>query len=291
VTSIICWRNKEEKKDITWLLGDGLWVVSDTRVSNGSSVMTDNCPKVFSISAQSYDKSDIQRTNPKCIFRFGFGFAGSTLIGSNVKEMLSFYVGNLSEVHYYDQPDYPYEEKLPSLMDIALLCKKLGEKYISSMGVCFPASARCEFLVFGLCPKLKQYRTIVLRNTPGAPSIIEIKEVNLEEQNYLVLGDKKAQVMEKINETKASLDSKGKKTNHAPLVALSNNIIDDTFNTIGGYVQLCISNQIDTKVYFLSSNETHEHQIAGFSLLDESVILGGFIVNVSSGFHMPILET
>lgn len=289
MTSIICWKNKEENTDITWLLGDGLWVVSDTRVSNGSSVMTDNCPKVFSISAHSYDKSDIQRSNPKCIFRFGFGFAGSTLIGSNVKEMLSFYVGNLSELHYYDQPDYPYEDKLPSLIDIAILCKQLGEKYIRSMGVCFPKSARCEFLVFGLCPKLKKYRTITLRNTPDAPSIIEVKEVNIEEQDYLVLGDKKGQVLEKINEAKTELDSKGKSTNYAPLVALSN-AIDDTFDTIGGYVQLCISNQIDTKVYFLSSNEAHGHQIAGFSLLDESVILGGFIVNVSSGIEMPTLE-
>jgi len=289
MTSIICWKNNEEEKDIAWLLGDGLWVVSDTRVSNGRSVMTDNCPKVFPISALSYDQSDIKRTNPKCIFRFGFGFAGSTLIGSNVKEMLSFYVGNLTELEHYDQPNYSYEDKLPSLMDIALLCKKLGEKYIKSVGACFPRSAKCEFLVFGLCPKLKKYRTITLNNTPATPSMIEVNEVNIEERDYLVLGDKKAQVSEKIHEVKATLNSKGRRTNHAPLVALSN-VIGDTFETIGGYVQLCISNQIDTRVYFLSSNETHENQIAGFSLFDESAILGGFMTQVSYGFQMPNLE-
>jgi hypothetical protein len=288
VTSIICWRNKEEEKDISWLLGDGLWVVSDTRVSSGGNVMTDNCPKVFSISAQSFDNSDLHRSNPKCIFRFGFGFSGSTLIGSNVKEMLNFYVGNLSEVQYYDAPDYPYDDKLPSLMDVANLCKKLGEKYINSMGVCFPTSARCEFLVFGLCPKMKTYRTIILRNTPDAPSVIEVKEVNIEDQGYLVLGDKKNQVLDEINEVRASLDRQGKKANHAPLIAISN-IIDGDFETIGGYVQLCISNQLDTRIYFLSSNEPHQVQIAGFSLMDESIILGGFIVSLAGGFQMPTL--
>jgi hypothetical protein len=250
--------------------------------------MTDNCPKVFAMSALTYESGDIKRSNPKCIFRFGFGFTGSTLIGTNVKEMLSFYVGNLSEIHYYDQPDYPYEKKLPSLMDIAQLCKELAQKYIKSVGFCFPKNVRCEFLIFGLCPKTKNYRAITLRNSPENPAEIRIEEASIEDNEYLILGDQKERVLEQIVEAKIQMEAKGENIKTAPLVALSS-IIDEDYGSIGGYVQLCISNQLDTQLYCLSSDENHKHknQIAGFSLFDKSVLLGGFMVSVSAGIYIP----
>ncbi|PSV15944.1 hypothetical protein [Photobacterium kishitanii] len=290
MTSIICWRNVEQEKNLAWVMGDGLWAISDTRVSSSGSVMTDNCPKVTSISAFTYKNTDIHRNNPKCLFRFGFGFAGSTLIGSNVREILSTFVSNLSEIHYYDQPDYSYEKKLPSLMDISELCKKLGEKYISSLGFSFPNSVGCEFLIFGFCPKLKEYRTIVLRNSPDNPAVLNIFEKSLNDIEYIVLGDQKERVTAKIESIKHKLMSNGRPVLHAPIYALES-IMEEDNGTIGGFLQLCISTVIDTKQLFISTdkNEKNSYQIAGFSLISELSILGGFSVSMPFGLSIPRL--
>ncbi|HGS4902011.1 TPA: hypothetical protein ACMDSU_004736, partial [Vibrio parahaemolyticus] len=290
MTSIVCWRNVEQEKGLAWVLGDGLWVVSDTRVSSGGSTMTDNCPKVTSISAFTYEDSDIQRSNPKCIFRFGFGFAGSTLIGSNVREMLSTFVGNLSELHDYDQPNYPYEKKLPSLMEISELCKKLGETYISSLGFSFPNSARCEFLVFGCCPKTKEYRTIVLRNSPANPTVLNISEKSLNDGECIVLGDQKERVTGSIDGIKAKLISYKKPIHYAPIYALDS-ILEEDSGTIGGFLQLCISSTLDTKQFFISTDKSdkNSYQIAGFNLMSELSILGGFLVCMPNGIRIPRL--
>ncbi|NOJ14004.1 hypothetical protein [Vibrio splendidus] len=288
MTSIVCWRNIERENNLAWVLGDGLWAVSDTRVSSGGSVMTDNCPKVTSISAFTYKYTDIHRSNPKCLFRFGFGFAGSTLIGSNVREMLSTFVSNLSELHYYDQPDYPYEDKLPSLMEIAELCKKLGEKYISSLGFSFPKSVGCELLVFGCCPKTKEYRTIMLRNTPDNPAVLSIVEKTLNDNECLILGDQKERVSTKIQTIKQNFVSNSKQVRDAPIFALES-ILEEDNGTIGGYLQLCISTIADTKQFFISTdkNDKNHYQIAGFSLMSELSILGGFSVVMSGGLSIP----
>ena len=287
MTSIVCWRNVEQEKDLAWVMGDGLWAVSDTRVSSNGSVMTDNFPKVYSIAAFTYKRADIHRSNPKCLFRFGFGFAGSTLIGSNVKEMLSFFVGNLSEIDYYDQPDFLYEDKLPSLMEIAELCKKLGEKYIISLGFSFPNSTRCEFLVFGCCPKTKEYRTITLRNSPDNPAAITIEEIILGADEYLLLGDQKERVSEKIDSIKQRLISEGKQERNAPIFAFTS-ILEEDSGSIGGYLQLCISTIVDTKHFFISAeqNDKHNYQIAGFNLMSELSILGGFSVSMPGGISI-----
>ncbi|AZL84741.1 hypothetical protein EIJ81_09060 [Aliivibrio salmonicida] len=290
MTSIVCWRNAEQEKSPAWVMWDGLWAVSDTRVSDSGSVMTDNCPKVTSISAFTYKNSDIHRSNPKCLFRFGFGFAGSTLIGSNVREILSTFVGNLSEVHYYDQPDYPYEDKLPSLMEISELCKKLGEKYISSLGFSFPRRVGCEFLIFGCCPKTKEYRTIMLRNSPDNPAVLNIIEKSLNDTEYLVLGDQKERVATKIEAIKHQLVSKGKQVRNAPIYALES-ILEEDNGTIGGFLQLCISTVVDTKQFFISTdkNDKNNYQVAGFSLMSELSILGGFSVSMPGGLSIPRL--
>ncbi len=83
MTSIVCWRNRDD-------FFEGVWAVSDSRVSGAGGVWTDNCPKLFSIHANCFNSADdYSRSRPKRVLSFGFGFAGSTLIGTNVKEMWS----------------------------------------------------------------------------------------------------------------------------------------------------------------------------------------------------------
>ena len=80
MTAIACWINREEHESI--------WVVSDSRITQQNSTLTDHCPKLFSIPVSVIRKSDTYRIYPQKILELGFGFAGSTMIGINVKEML-----------------------------------------------------------------------------------------------------------------------------------------------------------------------------------------------------------
>lgn len=121
--------------------------------------MTDNCPKLFAIYANSYSPTgDFLRRQPKRVLSFGFRFAGSTLIGANVKEMLATVLGDLQELACYDAPDYPFEEWIPALADIAELARKLAERYIQSIGVHHPANAKCELVIFGFCIKRSDFK-------------------------------------------------------------------------------------------------------------------------------------
>jgi hypothetical protein len=279
MTSIICWRNQEET--------DGIWAVSDSRVSTGTCVMTDNCPKLFSICANTFLENDYFKLNPKRLFTFGFGFAGSTLIGTNVKEMLSMFVSNLSELQYYDAPDYPFEKKLPSLMDVADLCKVIAERYIHSMGQCFPKSTRCEFVLFGYCIKNKTYTAIKLSNSPESPAEISISEVDVSNGAYLILGDQKERIAEVIENTKVKFVHQSLNWWRSPFIALANVLREDDAGSIGGYLQFCLSNQLDTRLHFLTSSKEFNAKYVGFQLFKDIHTLGGFSIQVPGGMTMP----
>ncbi|USD65822.1 hypothetical protein [Vibrio sp. SCSIO 43136] len=282
MTSIICWRNQEET--------DGLWAVSDSRVSSGSSVMTDNCPKLFSLVASTFLEQDYLKLNPKRLFTFGFGFAGSTLIGTNVKEMLSMFVSNLSEINYYDMPDYPFEDKLPSLMDVAVLSKKIAERYIHSMGQCFPQSARCEFVIFGYCPKYKKYTAIKLSNCPSSPAEIKLEEVDVSNGAYLILGDQKERIGELVEDNKSKFEVKSLNWWRSPFIALANILREEDAGSIGGYLQFCLSTELDTRLHFLTPKDELCATYIGFKLFEDINSLGGFSIQVPGGMTMPDVD-
>jgi hypothetical protein len=279
MTSIICWRNQEET--------DGIWAVSDSRVSSGMNVMTDNCPKLFSISANTYLDDDHLKQNPKKLFTFGFGFAGSTLIGTNVKEMLSMFVSNLSELQYYDAPDYPFEKKLPSLMDVANLCKVIAERYILSMGQFFPKNARCEIVLFGYCLRNKDHIVIKLFNSPENPAAISIEETDVSNGAYLILGDQKERIAALVEETKLKFDYQSMNWWRSPFIALANVLREDNAGSIGGYLQFCLATQLDTRLHFLTPSKEFNATYVGFQLFKDLHTLGGFSIQVPGGMTMP----
>lgn len=280
MTSIICWRNKEDF--------DSIWAVSDSRVSSGSNVMIDNCPKLFPITAYTFESSDCLKTHPKVLFRFGFGFAGSTLIGTNVKEMLSSFLSNLSEINYYDVPDYPTDKKMPSLMDVAELTKKIGDIYIKSLGLLFPKNTRCEFVIFGYCKSEGRYLSIKLSNSPESPAEIKIEEVDISDNSYLILGDRKDYIENKIEKIRLKFESDTINWWRSPIIVLTSLLKDKSVNSIGGYLQLCIATRLDARTLFLSTSEPFDARFVGFKLFKDIITLGGYSINVSGGVGMTI---
>lgn len=276
MTSIICWRNQEES--------DSVWAVSDSRVTGRNGRMTDNCPKLFDIEVKAYLKDDFHKTNPKILFSFGFGFAGSTLVGTNVKEMLSTFVSSLSELEFYDSP-IPFKDKIPSLYDLAKLTKSIVEKYISFLAVCYTDNIGCEFTIFGYCPKNRQYRVFKLYNSPDSPLNVEIEEADVSNGKYLILGDKKDEISRLIIENQERFVENSLNWWRSPFIALASIIRGDKIYSIGGYLQFCVATPSRVRKFFLASD--NEMKMVGFDLFAENAMLGGFLASPAVGMSMP----
>lgn len=265
-----------------------IWAVSDSRVtgSNGS-VMTDNCPKLFKIDVNAFREDDYLKVRPIRLLSLGFGFSGSTLIGTNVKEMLSTFLGNLNEVSFTDAPNYPFEQRIPTLFQIAELAKRIGERYIMSLGQSYPANARCEFSLFGYCKQSSSLKAYKLSNSPTNPTELNIEEVNISNGSFLIIGDRKKEISDLIGEKRSQFEVNSLNWWRAPFITLTNILRDERAATIGGYLQFCISSSICTRMYFISPSEGAGASIVGFDLFTEVGLIGGFLPGINVGMSMP----
>ncbi|NYS62603.1 hypothetical protein [Vreelandella salicampi] len=248
--------------------------------------MTDNCPKLFKINVTAFEESDYLKVRPIKLLSLGFGFSGSTLIGNNVKEMLSTFLGNLREAYFYDVPDYPFDQRIPTLMQIAELAKKIGERYVMSLGRSYPTNARCEFSLFGYCDKSSSLKAYKLSNSPKKPTEINIEEANISNGSFLIIGDRKPEISDLIEEKRSQFEVKSLNWWRAPFITLANILCEENAATIGGYLQFCISSSIDTRMYFTSPSEGAGASLVGFDLLTEIGMIGGFLPDISVGMSM-----
>ena len=120
MASIICWNNASED----WY--PGVWAVADSRVSSSVELKADSVQRLFILPVNLYE-SLLTKENSKRILSVCYGFAGSTLIGNGVKDILSLCLDNLVEVIYYEREvevARSIEERTPSFDEIAELAKK-----------------------------------------------------------------------------------------------------------------------------------------------------------------------
>jgi len=103
MTAIAIWYNKEIETN------PSLWVVSDSRVSKGASVLIEDAAKIFTlpIICKAPGTSDFF-TDIYYQHSYGFCFAGSTLMGQNSFLALQPLLSNLSSAEHY----------IPSIEDI-----------------------------------------------------------------------------------------------------------------------------------------------------------------------------
>lgn len=278
MTSVVCWLNND-----VWY--PGIWAVSDSRVSSEAGSMTDSLPKLFAIPINIYDgEGATTRQNPKRILNIGFGFAGSTLIGTSVKDILTLCLDNLSETTYYDEngiTNIPLSERIPTLEEVALLAQKIAEKYLLNVGFCHPQNARCEIVVFGYCARNGSNRAFLLKNSPEAPSYISIEEKTISEGTYIVLGDKKEEVLAMIEAKNQKCFSEPYYEERGPIVALQQIIRNSSAPTIGGYVQVCVTTKFTARTMYLSDDPNRICSLLGFDLHTDFGQLGGFSFDFS----------
>ncbi|WP_313055511.1 hypothetical protein [Atlantibacter hermannii] len=285
MTSIICWLNTDENEFFP-----GLWAVSDSLVCSGAEPLTDALPKLFPLPVNSYDISDsILKQNPNNLLNIGYGFAGSTLIGTAVKDILTMCLDNLSEISHIrngEEVELSIDKRMPSIEDIAFLTGRIAKKYIMSMGYYHPKNAKCEIVIFGYCKKNKAYKIFVIRNNPDHPDNIIVDEKNLEESPYVILGDKKNEVLGMIKTKNELCLSTRYQTGRGPIIALQQIIKNELSTTIGGHLQICIASRLKSLTMYTSVlSEEGYFPFLGFSH-EEIGLLGGFSINKGIGLKI-----
>lgn len=284
MTSIICWLNNDD-------YFRGLWAVADSRVTVSGGVLSNNAPKLFSVPVYCYGQDDLFHERPIKILNPIFGFAGSTFIGLNVKEVLANYLGNLQELSYYGGNVPTFEERTPTIREIAELTKRIGEIYLHSVGKLTPAAARCEFVLFGFCRKSNAFKIFTLSNSPANPATIAIAEHAVSMEDFLILGDKKEEVSAAVVAMRAQLVVGSSNWRRAPVAVMANILrSEEETATIGGYLQLWAALRHGNRLLTVSHTKSHLRQYLGIDMYDTLGHVGGFTTAFSIGLSTPGIE-
>lgn len=283
MTAIACWLNSEEN--------DSIWAVSDSRITQQNSTLTDHCPKLFSVPVSVIRSTDVLRIHPQKIFEFGFGFAGSTIIGINVKEMLAVSLSRLHEIgSSTPEQEIPYET-YPTLNEIAILAKDIAEKFMRDVGQLFPQSVRIEMLIFGFCLNTRSYKIVKLNNSSATPGIIDIEDnQNLLSGRPIFLGDRQQELQEFIETTREQFSPNTINWWRSPFIALNNWINQETVNTIGGYIQMVTAFPFFARLSFLTdlNDNLFISSYAGINTTESfGPTIGGFILRSMDGMTLP----
>lgn len=285
MTSIICWKNSNKEE---WY--PGVWAVADSRVSSGAGTMTDNLQKLFVLPVRFYrDEFKVTREYSQTILNVCYGFAGSTLIGTSVKDILALCLDNLSEIAFYDGDggvEKTIEERTPSLEEVARLAQKIAQKYLLSVGQCYPQSARCEIVIFGFCKVMQDTRVFVLKNSPDDPARIGFEERDVSGGEYVVLGDRKEEVLSEVRRKSEACCHDPYWNGRAPILALQQIIKNSSISSIGGEAQICMATRFTSRTMYVSDVQGHKFPLLGFDMFTELGTIGGFSISIDHSLNV-----
>ncbi|MBC3489499.1 hypothetical protein [Pseudomonas taiwanensis] len=241
--------------------------------------------KLFVLPVNLYrDDSQLTREYCRRILNVCYGFAGSTLIGTSVKDILALCLDNLAELNFYDgegEVSRNLGERMPSIEEIARLAQKIAQKYLLAMGQCHPKNARCEIIIFGFCKKLNDTRAFVLKNTPEEPALVGFEEMDVSGGEYLVLGDKKEEVLKEAERKRSACAEERYWKGRAPILALQQIIKNSSLSSIGGYAQICMATSFASRTMYIADVASHKFPLLGFDVFTELGALGGFSISLN----------
>ncbi len=231
MTSIIIWRNREPNQD-------DIWAVADSRVSSdvlGTYTLTDEAPKLFSLTVQCFMPPPAGGTfSERCYYgSIGIAFAGSTLIAHSTVLAISPVLENLSTL-----------SRPPELHEIALFIQRFLKRYTMAVNQSSTRAKISEMAVFGRSPTDNCLQAFHIKPIPNrVPFELEVVEVDLTpEDSMLVLGDCKRKIRMGVDAERDQFSERGIAWWRSPLRALKRVVGEGAYPTIGGTVQLGITN-------------------------------------------------
>jgi hypothetical protein len=228
MTAIAIWCNNEIEEN------PSLWIVSDSRVSKGNSLLIEDAAKVFTLPiickapGSSGFFTDIYYQHS-----FGFCFAGSTLMGQNSFLALQPLLGNLSSVENY----------IPSIEDVGNYILNYLKKTFDDYKISGGASAVFEAAIFGYCHVAKKLQIIHISPVfePSGCFLTMTTKSCTKRSDFIYLGDNKTEMKKKISNALNSETVPGRPVTRAPRYVIDDAIEDEQMSSIGGDIQLGIA--------------------------------------------------
>lgn len=282
MTSIVIWSNYHSDEYLP-----GLWAISDSRVSASGNVLTDNFQKLTALQGYAYNNGDFERRRPRHVFTVGVACAGSTLISTTVRDFMSAIVSDLQEVEYTDAPNMPFEEKIPSLQDIAKLMARVATQYVLDMGQHYPRNARIEIALYGLCPRNDRLRIFKIQNSADSPASVTHIEVPVGGDALCIMGERTDQIERAVRSHQVHAQAGSLQHARAPIAALWDIAADETYATIGGPLQLSVAGRFGVKSIPLMARDSVCQRFVGIDLTEGGGHIGGFSYMRSLGLCFP----
>lgn len=279
MTIVISWINKEN------IACPQLWTVTDSLLSQQISTKTEpllNCAvKLFPI------RVVCAKPNQKGFFSdiyfattIGMAFAGSSLLAFNLYAFLSYTLGNLANRN----------DTAPSIENFAehayVAFQSLLHHYITVNSKSTP----CEISIFGYCSRAREYQLFHITHK-GINKKSHCKQVDLSSDDAIhLMGDRTKEIKQSIIEHRSLSANKGSVgwLRH-PKSVIENLINKKVFDTIGGEIQLGISEPMGFGLYSLCRPlipglpaSTFKYQNIDFSLYRSLMNVGDCIVNVKA---------
>lgn len=207
-----------------------VWTVSDGKIMGPDRTLTLEGSKVLELPIRI---KHMQGLPPRQIYfrsSVGFAYAGSSLIGLNTFATLNDVFNNLGG----DKS----KNHLPTYSDIIQKAKVILRHYASTI------FSPCEISLFGFCPKTKlPFTSKIKTKTLLADSDFdeEIIYGNVQQLQYILLGDKKEEVTKTINDVAKEYNATQYQYWKIPEVIFYDIVKSNTYETIGGGMQLAIA--------------------------------------------------
>jgi hypothetical protein len=310
MTSVVIWLNKERDQKV-------LWGLADTRITNSSSQgsasrILDTYPKIFELPIKVC--ADLAHVRYSRIHSYGIAFAGSTLLASAIKEIVTFLCSNLSlntplnfeepinlvkaltfSIKETNEFNEYLRNQLPALSEFVETIKNVLNQVVESSIKNQPYSdfKDLEFCIFGYCLQLKRFCAYTLtcimfedkdeENKPFKNYSIDITskifDENSENLDFILLGDKKELISRLIEKKKQELESsRVYQYWRSPCYVMEDIIDEDYLLTIGSSAHLLRVDDRNALSVGISTKNTQMNYY-GFKLLkfeDEEFTMQGF---------------
>lgn len=268
MTSVVIWLNREGNGD-----SGSLWAVADSRITHQTENVVKRSleifPKLYELEIKV--STHVSRINYSKIHSYGLAIAGNVTLCMAVKNVVDFLFGHLSITHQYEdnspatiikqfidvnQLNESLRERLPVMEHVVGIVQNVASQVMHShvQNTC-NRREKFEIAIFGYCIKDRKYKAFnVICETLSDGDFINkkdsfncfntyIEHIVFDEASddiqFLLLGDKKEQISNLINEKIAESDKTHKLKYWRIPAEIIRSIVDEEnyMSTIGSYAQ------------------------------------------------------
>ena len=230
MTAIAIWCNSENE------LNPGLWIAADTRVTTSSTVLIEDCSKIFDLPGicRSPDAQGFF-SRVTYLHSYGYCFAGNTLMRQNAYLGMTPLLSNL----------ITNDSNFPAMQDVASFVHTYLTRTFDDYKQRVGSDAVFEAALFGWCTTLSRLSVFHFfpKLVDGMYRIMCTLHEVRSKGNFVYLGDQKAYMTEKIAEAFRGNSVPGRPLSRIPRYIIEDHMADDSFPTIGGDLQLGIADR------------------------------------------------